>query len=50
MSVNAVPEYSEIEDDLNDLGRRLKKSGLPQAVVEQVYRRLKKDEVTLGTA
>ena len=27
---NAVPEYSEIEDDLNDLGRRLKKSGLPK--------------------
>jgi len=48
---NAVPEYSEIEDDLNDLGRRLKKSGLPQAVVEQVYTgRLKKDEVTLDTA
>ena len=48
---NAVPEYSEIEDDLNDLGRRLKKSGLPQAVVEQVYTgRLKKDDVTLDTA
>ena len=48
---NVVPEYSEIEDDLNELGRRLKKSGLPQAVVEQVYTgQLKKDEVTLDTA
>ena len=47
---NAVPEYSEIEDDLNDLGRRLKRDGLPQSVVEQVYTgRLKKDEVTLDT-
>ncbi len=48
---NAVPEYAEIEDALNDLGRRLKKSGLPQAVVEQVYTgRIKKDDVTLDTA
>ena len=47
---NAVPEYSEIEDDLNDLGWKLKKRGMPQAVVEQVYNgRLKKDEVTLDT-
>ncbi|XXK36091.1 hypothetical protein ACMAY8_07695 [Rhodobacteraceae bacterium nBUS_22] len=47
---NAIPEYSEIEDDLNDLGRRLKRDGLPQSVVEQVYTgRLKKDEVTLDT-
>ena len=48
---NAVPEYSEIEDDLNDLGWKLKKRGMPQAVVEQVYNgRLKKDEVTFDTA
>ena len=47
----AVPEYSDIKDDLNDLSWKLKKSGMPQAVVEQVYSgRLKKDEVTLDTA
>ena len=27
---NAVPEYSDIEDDLNDLGWKLKKRGVPQ--------------------
>ena len=44
---NAVPEYKEIEDDLNDLGRSLKRDGLPQSVVEQVNTgRLKEDEVT----
>ena len=44
---NAVPEYSEIEDDLNDLVRSLKRDGLPQSVVEQVNTgRLKEDEVT----
>ena len=48
---NAVPPHSWIEDDLNDLGWKLKKKGMPQAVVEQVYNgRLKKDEVTLDTA
>ena len=46
----AVPEYSDIEDDLNELGRELKRNEVPQAVVEQVYSgRLKKDEVTLDT-
>ena len=46
----AVPEYSDIEDDLNELGRELKRNEVPQAVVEQVYNgRLKKDEVTLDT-
>ena len=49
--VNAFPEYLEIQDDLNDLGRRLKKGGLLQTALGQVYtRRLKKDEVTLDTA
>ena len=31
----AVPEYSDIEDDLNELGRELKRNEVPQAVVEQ---------------
>ena len=48
---NAVPEYSEIEDDLNDFGCKPKRRGMPQTVVEQVYNgQLKKDEVTLDTA
>ena len=48
---NAVPEYSEIKDDLNDLGCKLKRRGMPQTVVEQVYNgQLEKDEVTLDTA
>ena len=49
--VNAFHNYSEIKEDLNDLGRRLKNDALPQTALEQVYARLlKKDEVTLDTA
>ena len=48
---NAVPEYSEIEDALNELGRALHKQKLPSEIVEQVYSgKLKQEVITLETA
>ncbi|MDA9991254.1 tyrosine-type recombinase/integrase [Paracoccaceae bacterium] len=45
---NAVPEYSEIEDALNDLGKTLYQQKLPSEIVEQVYSgRLKQEAITL---
>ena len=32
-----VPEYSPIEDALNDLGKSLHAKKFPQDIVEQVY-------------
>ena len=47
----AVPEYSPIEDALNDLGKALHKQKLPEEVVQQVYSgRLKPDTMTLEKA
>ena len=47
----AVPEYSPIEDALNDLGKALHKQKLPAEVVQQVYSgRLKPDTMTLEKA
>ena len=44
-----VPEYSPIEDALNELGKDLHKQKLPAEVVQQVYSgRLKPDVLTLG--
>jgi integrase len=48
---NAVPEYSEIEDALNELGKALHKQKLPSEIVEQVYSgKLKQEVITLETA
>ena len=48
---NAVPEYSEIEDALNELGKALHKQELPSEIVEQVYSgKLKQEVITLETA
>ena len=45
---NAVPEYSEIEDALNDLGKALHKQKLPSEIVEQVYSgKLRQEVITL---
>jgi len=47
---NAVPEYSEIEDSLNELGKALHKQKLPSEIVEQVYSgKLKQEVITLET-
>ena len=47
----AVPEYSPIEDALNDLGKALHKQKMPAEVVQQVYSgRLKPDTMTLEKA
>ena len=47
----AVPEYSPIEDALNDLGKALHKQKLPAEVVQQVYSgRLTPDTMTLEKA
>jgi hypothetical protein len=47
---NAVPEYSEIEDALNELGKALHKQKLPSEIVEQVYSgKLKQEVITLET-
>mgnify|MGYP003730529615 CR=1 FL=1 len=47
---NAVPEYSEIEDALNDLGKTLHKQKLPSEIVEQVYSgKLRQEVITLET-
>jgi integrase len=47
----AVPEYSPIEDALNELGKALQKQKLPEDVVQQVYSgRLKPDTMTLEKA
>jgi integrase len=47
----AVPEYSPIEDALNELGKALHKQKLPEDVVQQVYSgRLKPDTMTLEKA
>jgi len=47
---NAVPEYSEIEDALNELGKALHKQKLPSEIVEQVYSgRLRQEVITLET-
>ena len=47
---NAVPEYSEIEDALNDLGKALNKQKLPSEIVEQVYSgKLRQEVITLET-
>ena len=44
-----VPEYSPIEDALNELGKDLHKQKMPTEVVQQVYSgRLKPDVLTLG--
>ena len=44
-----VPEYSPIEDALNELGKDLHKQKLPAEVVQQVYSgRLKPDVLTLA--
>ena len=48
---NAVPEYSEIEDALNELGKPLHKQKLPSEIVEQVYSgKLRQEVITLETA
>lgn len=48
---NAVPEYSPIEDGLNEFGKQLHRKGMPQAVVEQVYAgQLKPDVLSLAKA
>ena len=45
---NAVPEYSEIEDALNELGKALHKQKLPSEIVEQVYSgKLRQEVITL---
>ena len=47
----AVPEYSPIEDALNELSKALQKQKLPEEVVQQVYSgRLKPDTMTLEKA
>jgi integrase len=47
---NAVPEYSEIEDALNDLGKALHKQKFPSEIVEQVYSgKLRQEVITLET-
>jgi integrase len=47
---NAVPEYSEIEDALNELGKALHKQKLPSEIVEQVYSgKLRQEVITLET-
>ena len=47
---NAVPEHSEIEDALNELGKALLKQKLPSEILEQVYSgRLKQEVITLET-
>jgi integrase len=47
----AMPEYSPIEDALNELGKALHKQKLPEDVVQQVYSgRLKPDTMTLEKA
>ena len=47
---NAVPEYSEIEDALNDLGKALHKQKLHSEIVEQVYSgKLRQEVITLET-
>ena len=47
---NAVPEYSEIEDALNELGKALHKQKLPSEIVEQVYSgKLRQEIITLET-
>jgi hypothetical protein len=44
-----VPEYSPIEDALNELGKDLHKQKMPTDVVQQVYSgRLKPDVLTLA--
>ena len=44
-----VPEYSPIEDALNELGKDLHKQKMPTEVVQQVYTgKLKPDVLTLG--
>jgi len=44
-----VPEYSPIEDALNELGKDLHKQKMPTEVVQQVYSgRLKPDVLTLA--
>ena len=45
---NAVPEYSEIEDALNELAKALHKQKLPSEIVEQVYSgKLRQEVITL---
>jgi integrase len=45
-----VPEYSPIEDALNELGKALHKQKMPTDVVQQVYTgKLKPDVLTLST-
>ena len=45
---NAVPEYSEIEDALNELGKALHKQKLPSEIVEQIYPgKLRQEVITL---
>ena len=47
---NAVPEYSEIEEALNELGKALHKQKLPSEIVEQVYSgKLRQEVITLET-
>ena len=47
---NAVPEYSEIEDALNELGKALHKQKLPSEIVEQVHSgKLRQEVITLET-
>ena len=47
---NAVPEYSEIEDALNELGKALHKQKLPSEIVEQVYSgKLRQEVIALET-
>lgn len=48
---NAVPDYSDIEDALNELGEQLHRQKMPMEVVEQVYNgKLKQDVMTLDKA
>ena len=47
----AVPEYSPIEDALNDLGKSLHAKKFPQDIVEQVYTgQLREDALSLDAA
>ena len=47
----AVPEYSHMEDDLNELGKALHQKKVPMEVVQQVYSgELVEDVITLESA
>jgi integrase len=47
----AVPEYSDTEDELNELGKELHRKNLPIEVVQQVYSgKLVEDAITLASA